>query len=786
MATGNIISRTVAAVVTVMALLASVGVGATNKVSAVDSAAHMPQSVGLVLSGGGAKGIAHIGVIKALEENDIPIDYIAGTSMGSIVGGLYAAGYTTDEMLELIQSKDFSYWSTGKIDMSRTYYFLQEPAMPTLVTLNLGESDSTRWSSVLPSSLINPLPMNYAFMELFAKYTAQCDGNFDRLFVPFRCVASDVKGKHKVVFGSGSLGDAIRASMSFPLVFAPIEIDGVRMYDGGIYDNFPVDVMRDTFAPQIMIGVDVSSSDASEPTDNMLDQLETMIIQRSDHHLPARQGIRMKVNLDRFGLLDFAKCQEIYRIGYDHAMSMMDSIKSRVHSRMPRDVRELERAVFKSQTPYVRFDSVTVTGGSASQDAYLRSMFPHGADGRTDTFGLEQARESFYRAITPGKLRNLLPQARYRKSDGLFSLDLKATVKDKVDLGVGGYFTTSTNSMLFLTTGYRTLNFNSLDLRVNGWVGQSYLAAQFRGQIRFRSHLPSSVQIQGVVSRLKSFPTDRFFFQTSDPTRLVSEQFFGRLSYACAVGSKAKAEAGGGYGYMKGRYYGDSGESGRISDVMTQNMGQVFGRLEYSTLNDASVPTAGTYVNVSVLGVTGRHRTRPGAEETPTLFKRTRSWGQAEVNVRHFFSFSDHVSLGLHANLLASSRRLLPTYVASIVDAPAYVPTASFSNVFSPEFRANSFGVAGIDPVVSLGSMFQIRGQVDAFMALREIEALPDGGARYGDYCSRLQFFGKLEGVLTTPLGTISAYAHYSTAANGRWNFGLSFGVPLMAPDFMR
>ena len=82
-----------------------------------------PQSVGLVLGGGGAKGIAHIGVIKALEDNDIPIDYIAGTSMGAIVGGLYAAGYTTDEMLDMILSKEFSYWSTGTID-PRLYILL--------------------------------------------------------------------------------------------------------------------------------------------------------------------------------------------------------------------------------------------------------------------------------------------------------------------------------------------------------------------------------------------------------------------------------------------------------------------------------------------------------------------------------------------------------------------------------------------------------------------------------------------------------------------------------------
>ena len=185
------------------------------------------QSVGLVLSGGGAKGIAHIGVIQALEDNDIPIDYIAGTSMGAIVGGLYAAGYTPAEMMDLIESKGFSYWSTGVIDPSWEYYYAKDDPTPKLASINLNLRDSTANNNILPTSLINPLPMNYAFMELFAKYTAQCNGDFDRLFVPFRCVTSDVYSKHKIVCRSGSLGNAVRASMSFPIVFEQAE-DGIR------------------------------------------------------------------------------------------------------------------------------------------------------------------------------------------------------------------------------------------------------------------------------------------------------------------------------------------------------------------------------------------------------------------------------------------------------------------------------------------------------------------------------------------------------------------------------
>lgn len=130
------------------------------------------QTVGLVLSGGGAKGIAHIGLIKALEEHNIPIDYVTGTSMGSIVGALYAMGYTPDEMLQIMTSQQFLDWAFGVIPKQELYYFLLPEKTPEIVRLNLGwlKPDTTHnptqmLNRIIPESVINPMPMNFAFME---------------------------------------------------------------------------------------------------------------------------------------------------------------------------------------------------------------------------------------------------------------------------------------------------------------------------------------------------------------------------------------------------------------------------------------------------------------------------------------------------------------------------------------------------------------------------------------------------------------------------------------------
>ena len=184
------------------------------------------QKVGLVLSGGGAKGLTHIGIIRALEENGIPIDYIAGTSMGAIVGSLYAMGYSPDEMEALLKSDDFKRWYSGQVEPEYGYYFKQNRPTPEFFNIRFSFKDSLHIKpQILPTSMVNPIQMNLVFVELFARATAACNGDFNHLFVPFRCIASDVYNKRPLIMRKGDLGDAVRASMSFPFVFKPIEID---------------------------------------------------------------------------------------------------------------------------------------------------------------------------------------------------------------------------------------------------------------------------------------------------------------------------------------------------------------------------------------------------------------------------------------------------------------------------------------------------------------------------------------------------------------------------------
>ncbi|MDY5814022.1 MAG: patatin-like phospholipase family protein, partial [Bacteroides sp.] len=249
------------------------------------------QKVGLVLSGGGAKGLTHIGVIRALEENNIPIDYITGTSMGAIVGSLYAMGYSPDEMIELLSSDAFKRWYSGEIEQEYVYHFKKNNPNPGFfdIRFSLGDSVQQVKTTLLPSSVVDPIQMNLAFLNLYAQATAACEGNFNRLFVPFRCIASDVHNKKQLVMRQGDLGDAVRASMTFPFMFKPIKINGVLAYDGGIYNNFPTDVMKEDFAPDLIIGSVVAANPDKPDESNLVGQLENMIMQKTDYEIPSEE-----------------------------------------------------------------------------------------------------------------------------------------------------------------------------------------------------------------------------------------------------------------------------------------------------------------------------------------------------------------------------------------------------------------------------------------------------------------------------------------------------------------
>lgn len=212
------------------------------------------KKVGVVLGGGGAKGVAHIGVLKVLEEAGIPIDYVAGTSMGAIVGGLYAIGYTPEEIDSMVLEQDWAMLLSDRIKRNSLTFPEKENAERYILSLPFGIEKKDR--------VIQGMIRGQNLMNLFSNLTIGYHDSVDfRNFnIPFACVAVNAVDGKDYVFRKGSLPLAMRASMAIPAVFAPVRLDSMVLIDGGLNDNFPVDVARDMGA-DIIIGVDLGTSD---------------------------------------------------------------------------------------------------------------------------------------------------------------------------------------------------------------------------------------------------------------------------------------------------------------------------------------------------------------------------------------------------------------------------------------------------------------------------------------------------------------------------------------------
>jgi NTE family protein len=207
----------------------------------------------LVLSGGGARGIAHIGVIRVLEELNIAPDLIVGTSMGSIIGGLYAAGWSPDEMEEIVRAIDWEQIFTDRVERKDRSFRRKQDDRPVMIQGRLHFDGS---KLVIPSGVIDGQRLELALRIIEALSPAESD--FDKLPIPYRAVAADIATGEAVVISSGSLATAMRASMSVPGALPPVEISGRELVDGGITANLPVGIAQDLGAHRI-IAVDISS-----------------------------------------------------------------------------------------------------------------------------------------------------------------------------------------------------------------------------------------------------------------------------------------------------------------------------------------------------------------------------------------------------------------------------------------------------------------------------------------------------------------------------------------------
>jgi NTE family protein len=737
------------------------------------------QSVGLVLSGGGAKGIAHIEVIRTLEENGIPIDYIAGTSIGAIVGGLYAAGYSPDEMEELFRSDDFYFWSTGRIQKEYRYYFSRPEPAPSWLELRIARRED-RITLLPPTNIIPEEQMDFAFMELLAATNAACTNNFDSLMVPFFCVATDVHSNQPVVLRKGDLGEAIRASMTFPLYFKAIEIDGKLLFDGGIVNNFPQDLMEEIFNPDIIIGHKVADDTRAPSSDNVMEQITNMVMRPTNYEIPPEKGILMETKLQNVSLLDFQKYDFIAGEGRKTAENSIDSIKMLVKKRISPEMVSRKRREFNAKKPELYFQNIQVEG---VEDPMQRRFIIQSIKHNYNIVPLSSLKTDYFKLIADEHLKSIRPVAYYNEETGYYDLHLKVEPEKKMRINIGGNISTKPINQGFASFDFRTYQGRAYTLSSNIYFGRFYSSFKVGGRIDFPTSTPFYLAGYSTFNRWDFFSSSsELFFEDVRPPYIIQGEYNFRTEAGIPLGLHSKLYAGAAFANSSDEYY-QTGifKKQDTPDVTSFNAFVGQAGIEKNSLNYKQYATEGESSSFTLKFIAGKETNKPGTTSATTVKSSSHhDYFLAQGQTSRYFRIGRNFTLGTQLEGVYSSKKAFKNYRSTMLSAPGYTPTPHSRSLFIENFHSNNYLAGGLKFLYHFNPSLHLRLEGHGFLPVRE--ELPDEELktfRNSKYISNYYLQGMAAMVYHTGVGPVSLSLSYYEKPNTNLYVTFNFGYIL-------
>ena len=667
-----------------------------------------PKKIGLVLSGGGVRGIAHIGVLKALEEHNIKVDYVVGTSMGGVVGAMYAAGYSVDEMISYVTHKDYVKRSSGQLD-DRFHFLFHRPVEDAgILSFRFGHGEWVR--SALPTYVVGAEWMDWDMMKGFADANVRCKANFDSLMIPFRCVASDIQTKQPVIFDKGNLSECVRASMTYPFYIAPISVNGHLMFDGGIYDNYPVDVMYKTFMPDIIIGSDVSGQVEIPKEGDFFSQLEGLILVRNPIQLDCEDWITIRPDVQMIETFSFEDAAKAIDAGYQYAMRQMPMIIEKCGKEAIQEAGWLDkrRGDFKQKPSPAMVKEIEITG-----------LDPRLSD-KMERFMVKGLKQPFWKQLEPRyfsmledeRIKSIYPVAYPNEDLSCYRLQLRVRKEDNLKITLGGNFASRSISSGYVGMNYHLLKNYNLTAFGNVYVGRFYNSAWVGMRYQTNSfRRPFFIEVSHTQNRWDYYRSVSAFFEDVKPSFvLLNERFFkGLVGWSTSQHSLLTADFC--QTVQRDRYYQTKNFlSTDTADVTNFNASILRLKWNYSTLNRKQFASKGCSFLMQVKNVNGKEITVPG---TTTAIRDTSSrhqhWNTLEMEYLHYWPIFKRLTLGYRLNYYSSDQGVFDNYMISSIQTNPYQPTLESSTYFLRNYRALTYQAYGGSTIFHLGEDFDLR-----------------------------------------------------------------------------
>ncbi|MGV8878182.1 MAG: patatin-like phospholipase family protein [Sphingobacteriaceae bacterium] len=687
------------------------------------------QKVGLVFSGGGAKGLAHIGVLKALEENNIPIDYIIGTSMGGIVGGMYAAGYSPAEIEQIALSKNFQDWVGGKFDSDYRYFFQKKPENPSFVSATLQIDNG--FQPRLRSNLVNDVSLNFALIELFSQASAIAKDDFDHLFIPFRCIVADVLSQKTIAVKQGSLAEALRGTMTVPLIYRPVKVNNHYVFDGGLYDNFPADIMVKEFKPDIIIGSNVSIKTFNDyPTENdeklMGRFLIYMFLSKTDSTALGKNGIYIQPNLANFSSSNFSPVKEMIKAGYDATIADMPRIKANIEERnSPGELTEKREAFLSQRKPLV-FQDLLVTDINDQRRRYVEQVFRKNKKPLT----LSDIRESYYQLVANDNFETIYPRIVYLPATDEYNFEIQVKSNKSFRADFGGCASSRPVGAAYLGLQYNYLNRNSFTLSANFYSGRFYESAQLTMRTDFPARLPFYLETEFNYNFWNFFSTNQIFVEKVKPIYIAQSDRKVVIKAGIPIKNNNKLEIQAGY-INTGDQYSPTNdyENGDTLDITHLNAFKTALSLDRNSLNRKQYASKGIMYAIGIEYITGNESYTPGniTEKLTTVngtngFETPHYWFKAKIIQENYFLITKKYSLGYYLEGVLSNQPLFYTYKSSLLNASSFNPLQDSKTLYLQNFRSNNFGAFGLKNVITFTKNLDMRLEAFIFQPFEVIK----------------------------------------------------------------
>ncbi len=737
------------------------------------------QKVGLVLSGGGSKGVAHIGVIKALEENGIPIDYVTGTSMGAIIGGLYAAGYSPDEMRELVLSDDFSSWVESDIGEDYRYYFKSLDAQTSGFTLRYDMNKAKKKRNVsIPVNVLKPYQMDFAIMETFSPAQAVAHRDFDDLFVPFRCVAADVDNNREMVLRDGDLGKAIRASMSFPFYFKPIKIDSSLVFDGGMYNNFPKDVMKKDFHPDIIIGSKVASNYGPPKVDDIVSQLQTMLMENTDYSIDSAEGVLIDPNIAPTNITDFSNTTEFIEKGYQATRQMIDSIREKVKRRVSPEELKKRRTAFNRKKVPIRIGEVIPKGLNSSERQYIINSLRHKV---LPGSSIDLFKQEYFKLVADRRISYIYPMARLNRFTGLYDMVLNVDKVEQIELTPRGHISSNAINQAYIRLNYNHLGQPTYSAFAQSHIGRYYNAAHLGVRLENAKGFPFYVRGALSFNQWDYFETSTYFFEDNEPSYLIQDDDYFSLDFGVPAGLSGVASLGVASGRVDNEYYqANNFTRTDTADITEFDYLTHYLKYEFNTLNRKRYATKGRLLIAKLQLINGEEHYISGSTAPSEFekFQRHRWWAM-KFKFRHYFPDKFLSRWGVHFEAIYSNQSDFSNYTSSALAAPAFNPFPKSEMSFYPRYRSYSYAAFGIINVTPISNSVDIRLEGYAYSPYKVLTKEGFGVEEKGKIFSRRYYLATGAFVFHSPLGPVALSLNFADKAEERFSFMFSVGYLL-------